>query len=237
MPSQRARARAVARGRPHARRSKITPENLKNQQDVVKNEVRVNVLNQPYGGFPWLDLPQNANTNWYNAHNFYGDLSDLEAATLEDVQEVLQDLLRAEQRRARGRRRHDARRGDEAGGEALRRHPVAAAAAAARYQRSRRRRPRRRSSRATSWRARRRSAFGYHLPERMTKTSSRCRCSIRCSSATRARSLSGAHQGEPGRVGRLRRVQLRARQQLRLQRPDALHVPRRLPSRPQGAES
>ena len=63
----------------------ITGDNLKNQQDVVKNEVRVNVLNQPYGGFPWLDLPQNANTNWYNAHNFYGDLKDLDAATLDDV--------------------------------------------------------------------------------------------------------------------------------------------------------
>jgi zinc protease len=62
----------------------ITPENLQNQKDVVKNEVRVNVLNQPYGGFPWLDLPQYANTNWYNAHNFYGDLTDLDAATLDD---------------------------------------------------------------------------------------------------------------------------------------------------------
>jgi zinc protease len=65
---------------------KITQENLTNQQGVVKNEVRVNVLNQPYGGFPWLDMPQYANVNWNNAHNFYGDLRDLEAATLEDVQ-------------------------------------------------------------------------------------------------------------------------------------------------------
>jgi zinc protease len=64
----------------------ITQEELTNQQEVVKNEVRVNVLNQPYGGFPWLDVPQYANTNWYNAHNFYGDLEDLDAATLEDVQ-------------------------------------------------------------------------------------------------------------------------------------------------------
>jgi zinc protease len=64
---------------------KITPENLKNQQDVVSEEVRVNVLNQPYGAFEWLGLPQKANTNWFNAHNFYGDLSDLQAATLEDV--------------------------------------------------------------------------------------------------------------------------------------------------------
>lgn len=64
----------------------ITQENLTNQQAVVKNEVKVNVLNQPYGGFPWLDMPQFANTNWYNAHNFYGDLTDLDAATLDDVQ-------------------------------------------------------------------------------------------------------------------------------------------------------
>jgi predicted Zn-dependent peptidase len=63
----------------------ITQDNLKNQQEVVKNEVRVNVLNQPYGGFPWLDLPQYANTNWYNAHNFYGDLTDIDAATLDDA--------------------------------------------------------------------------------------------------------------------------------------------------------
>jgi predicted Zn-dependent peptidase len=63
----------------------ITQDNLTNQQGVVKNEVRVNVLNQPYGGFPWLDMPQVANTNWYNAHNFYGDLADIDAATLEDA--------------------------------------------------------------------------------------------------------------------------------------------------------
>jgi len=63
----------------------ITQENLTNQQGVVKSEVRVNVLNQPYGGFPWLDMPQYANENWFNAHNFYGDLADLDAATLEDV--------------------------------------------------------------------------------------------------------------------------------------------------------
>jgi predicted Zn-dependent peptidase len=64
---------------------KITPENLDNQKKVVSEEVRVNVLNQPYGAFEWLGLPQKANTNWYNAHNFYGDLAEIEAATLDDV--------------------------------------------------------------------------------------------------------------------------------------------------------
>ncbi len=65
---------------------KITPENLKNQQNVVSEEVRVNVLNSPYAAFDWLGLPQRANTNWYNAHNFYGDLAEIEAATIDDVQ-------------------------------------------------------------------------------------------------------------------------------------------------------
>ncbi len=64
----------------------VNEDNLKNQQGVVGNEVKVNVLNSPYGGFPWLDMPQYANSNWYNAHNFYGDLKDIEAATLPDVQ-------------------------------------------------------------------------------------------------------------------------------------------------------
>jgi predicted Zn-dependent peptidase len=64
----------------------ITEENLKNQQDVVINEVEVNVHNQPYGGFPWLWMPQYANSNWYNSHNFYGELKDIEAATLTDVE-------------------------------------------------------------------------------------------------------------------------------------------------------
>jgi len=63
----------------------LSESSLQNQKDVVKNEVRVNILNQPYGGFPWLALPQVANQNWYNAHNFYGDLADIDAATLGDV--------------------------------------------------------------------------------------------------------------------------------------------------------
>jgi predicted Zn-dependent peptidase len=63
----------------------ITEENLTNQKGVVSNEVRVNVLNRPYGGFPWIDMPMVANANWYNAHNFYGDLTDIEAAKLSDA--------------------------------------------------------------------------------------------------------------------------------------------------------
>jgi zinc protease len=65
----------------------VTDANLTNQQGVVGSEVKQNVLNRPLGGFPWLDMPQHANTNWYNAHNFYGDIKDIEAAKLTEVQE------------------------------------------------------------------------------------------------------------------------------------------------------
>src|ERR1700716_3921272 len=63
----------------------VSEENLKNQQNVVSEEVRSAVLNQPYALFEWLDIWQNANQNWFNAHNFYGDLHDIEAAKIDDV--------------------------------------------------------------------------------------------------------------------------------------------------------
>ena len=68
----------------------LNQASLTNQQGVVKNEVKVNVLNRPYGGFPWLDMPQYANENWYNAHNFYGDLKDLDSANLDDVKKFFE---------------------------------------------------------------------------------------------------------------------------------------------------
>ena len=64
----------------------FSPANLDNQRKVVEEEVRVNVLNQPYGSFYWLDLPQKAFNKFPNAHNFYGDFKDLDAATIGDVQ-------------------------------------------------------------------------------------------------------------------------------------------------------
>jgi predicted Zn-dependent peptidase len=63
----------------------ISEENLKNQQAVVSEEVRVNVLNQPYQLFEWISLWENAFTNWHNSHNGYGELSEINAATIEDV--------------------------------------------------------------------------------------------------------------------------------------------------------
>jgi len=63
----------------------ITQAELDNQRDVVKNEVRVNVLNRPYGGFPWLRLPPVMFDTFANAHDGYGSFVDLEAATVEDA--------------------------------------------------------------------------------------------------------------------------------------------------------
>ncbi len=63
----------------------ISEENLKNQQNVVSEEVRVNVLNQPYQLFEWIDLWENAFTNWNNSHNGYGSLKEINAATIDDV--------------------------------------------------------------------------------------------------------------------------------------------------------
>lgn len=63
---------------------KIDDENLKSQRDVVKEEIRRNVTNQPYGSF-LMDLPAVAFRNWANAHSLYGDFEDLDAARVEDL--------------------------------------------------------------------------------------------------------------------------------------------------------
>jgi len=64
---------------------RLTEENLRNQVDVVKEEIRVNVLNRPYGGFPWLKLPPVMFDTYPNAHDGYGSFEDLEAATVSDA--------------------------------------------------------------------------------------------------------------------------------------------------------
>jgi zinc protease len=70
-----------------ARGPRLTGENLRNQVDVVKEEIRVNVLNRPYGGFPWLKLPPVMFDTFPNAHDGYGSFTDLESATVADAQD------------------------------------------------------------------------------------------------------------------------------------------------------
>ncbi len=69
------------------RSPRITEENLANQLEVVKNEIRVNVMNRPYGGFPWISLPAVLFDTFANSHNGYGGFEDLESATTADAKD------------------------------------------------------------------------------------------------------------------------------------------------------
>ncbi len=64
----------------------FSAKNLANQRDVVKEEIRVNVKNQPYGLFFWTDLAGKAFDKWENAHDGYGSFEDLDASTVGDVE-------------------------------------------------------------------------------------------------------------------------------------------------------
>jgi zinc protease len=63
----------------------LNEENLQNQVDVVKEEIRVNVHNRAYGGFPWQHLPNVMFETFANSHDGYGSFEDLEAATVPDA--------------------------------------------------------------------------------------------------------------------------------------------------------
>jgi zinc protease len=63
----------------------FSSKNLDNQRSVVQEEVRVSVLNQPYGLFYFVDLPAMAFDRFPNSHNGFGNFKDLDAASIEDV--------------------------------------------------------------------------------------------------------------------------------------------------------
>lgn len=62
----------------------VTQANLDTQRDVVKEEIAMKVTGRPYGGFPWTVLPSVLYGKWENAHNGFGELDDLDAATVQD---------------------------------------------------------------------------------------------------------------------------------------------------------
>jgi len=64
---------------------RLSEETMANQIAVVKEEIRVNVLNRPYGGFPWIQLPEVLYRTFNNAHDGYGSFVDLESATTSDA--------------------------------------------------------------------------------------------------------------------------------------------------------
>ena len=65
---------------------------LDNQRDVVKEEINVNVKNQPYGGVADTELPQLAFQKWENGHDGYGSFEDLDTAKLDDVRGFHRDF-------------------------------------------------------------------------------------------------------------------------------------------------
>ena len=69
----------------------FSADNLKNQQDVVKEEIRVNVKNRAYGLFFWDGLNALAFSKWANNHDGYGSFTDLENAKLDDVRAFHRD--------------------------------------------------------------------------------------------------------------------------------------------------
>jgi len=64
---------------------RLNEETMANQIAVVKEEIRVNVLNRPYGGFPWIQLPKVLYRSFNNSHDGYGSFVDLESATISDA--------------------------------------------------------------------------------------------------------------------------------------------------------
>ena len=94
LPS-RALERALFLEADRMRAPTLTEANLRNQVDVVKEEIRVNVLNRPYGGFPWLTLPPVMFDTFPNAHDGYGSFEDLESATVTDAVEFFQTYYAA----------------------------------------------------------------------------------------------------------------------------------------------
>ena len=82
---------------------RITEENLANQLDVVKNEIRVNVMNRPTAASPGSTCRRSCSTPSPTAHNGYGGFEDLESATTDDAEDFFSELLRPRQRRPRHR--------------------------------------------------------------------------------------------------------------------------------------
>jgi len=65
---------------------KVTQENLDNQRNAVQEEKRLRYDNQPYVN-AFIRMNELIFTNPANAHSTIGSMEDLDAATIDDVQE------------------------------------------------------------------------------------------------------------------------------------------------------
>ncbi len=65
---------------------KVTQENLDNQRDAVQEEKRLNYDNRPFSN-AFLRMNEMVFSNARNAHSTIGSMADLDAATIDDIQE------------------------------------------------------------------------------------------------------------------------------------------------------
>lgn len=65
----------------------VTQESMTNQIEVVKEEKRMRVDNEPYGPLLYVEMASHTFVNWQNAHPVIGSHEDLTAAGLPDVKE------------------------------------------------------------------------------------------------------------------------------------------------------
>ncbi len=208
----------------------INAENLKNQQEVVKNEVKVNVLNQPVQHLP-VDRPADGRERELVQRAQL--LRRPEGSRRGDArgrQRLLQDLLLPQQRRRRGDRRLRRRPDQGVDSEILRQHPDSEAAAAAGPARAasaerKARRADRRARHAAGARHRLSPARPLHARVvRVRPDRSGDRAGSRLAALRRSRPEEGADRR------RRRRHQLGPRQHVRLQRTDVVDgavLPRR----------
>ena len=63
----------------------VTPENLANQKEAVKQERRLSFDNRPYATAIVDKWPQLAFQNWQSSHSLIGSFEDLNAASIDDV--------------------------------------------------------------------------------------------------------------------------------------------------------
>jgi zinc protease len=98
----------------------VNQENLDNQREVVKEEKRLRVDNQPFAYARGILLYELAYDNFANAHSVIGSMEDLDAATLERRAAILPHLLRPQQCRARHRWRLRRDTGSRVGAQTFR---------------------------------------------------------------------------------------------------------------------
>ena len=83
---------------------RIDKDTFTNERDVVKEERRMRVDNQPYGRLNEIIYDQAFTVHPYK-HATIGSMQDLEAASVDDVRDFYRDLLRAGERDAGAGRR------------------------------------------------------------------------------------------------------------------------------------